>query len=226
MCSWKLSSALAAGCTIVVKPSEFTPYATLELADICAAAGVPAGVVNVITGDGAVGAALTAHPAVDKISFTGSVPTGQKVMQSAAAGMKRITLELGGKSPAVIFDDANLESGLEWIAFGTFWNCGQICSATTRLLVQEGIAPRLTAKLAEVARKIVSTGGANARGRRRAPLSRVCELHARALLTRIRSIPPCSPPNPFPHCKRRSAAAPSTRTWSAGPWATRCSSRR
>lgn len=154
MAGWKVGPALAAGCTVVIKPSEFTPFTTMELAAAAHAIGLPAGVLNVLTGDGKVGAALVEHPLADKVSFTGSVPTGSKVMASAAAGIKRVTLELGGKSPVVIFDDADLDGALEWVLFGTFFNAGQICSATARILVHEKIAPTVIERLTKAAKAI------------------------------------------------------------------------
>ena len=147
MAAWKVGPSLAAGCTIVVKPSEFTPFSALCLAEAAQAAGLPPGVLNVVTGAGDVGAALTAHALVDKITFTGSVATGQRVMAAAAASVKRVTLELGGKSPALVFDDANLDSALEWLFFGFAWNAGQICSATARILCAESRVEELKARL-------------------------------------------------------------------------------
>eukprot|EP01117_Protostelium_nocturnum_P001934 TRINITY_DN1259_c0_g1_i1.p1 TRINITY_DN1259_c0_g1~~TRINITY_DN1259_c0_g1_i1.p1 ORF type:complete len:516 (-),score=189.02 TRINITY_DN1259_c0_g1_i1:389-1912(-) len=155
MAAWKVAPALAAGCTVVLKPSEVTPLTALEFAQIVSDAGVPPGVFNVVNGYGPdVGGPLTRHPEVDKIAFTGSVPTGSTVMKEASATIKNVTLELGGKSPIVVFDDADLTDAVEWIMFGIFWTNGQICSATSRLLVQEGIADRLLKRLAEEAKKI------------------------------------------------------------------------
>ena len=147
MAAWKVGPSLAAGCTIVVKPSEFTPFSALCLAEAALAAGLPAGVLNVVTGAGDVGSALGGHAAVDKVTFTGSVATGSKVMAAAARDIKRVTLELGGKSPAIVFGDADLDAALEWLFFGFAWNAGQICSATARILVAEELAPALTARL-------------------------------------------------------------------------------
>ena len=158
MAAWKIGPALAAGCTIVVKPSEFTPFSALCLGDAVLAAGLPPGVVNVVSGAGDVGAALTTHALVDKVTFTGSVPTGAKVMAAAAAGIKRVTLELGGKSPAIVFADADLDAALEWLFFGFAWNAGQICSATARILVAEEVAPALTARLVAAARAVKAGG--------------------------------------------------------------------
>ncbi|KFF50341.1 aldehyde dehydrogenase [Gammaproteobacteria bacterium MFB021] len=150
MASWKVAPALAAGCSVVLKPSEVTPLTALELADIAHRAGVPAGVFNVITGFGKeAGAPLTAHPGVDKLAFTGSVPTGSAIMQTAARDIRNLSLELGGKSPFVVFDDSDLEAAVEWIMFGIFWNKGEVCSATSRLLVQEGLYQPLMDRLVE-----------------------------------------------------------------------------
>jgi len=154
MAAWKVGPALAAGCTIIIKPSEFTPFSTLELAAAAAAVGLPKGVLQVVTGDGRIGNDLVTHKLTDKVTFTGSVPTGAKVMKAAADGIKRVTLELGGKSPAIVFDDANIDAALEWIIFGAFWNTGQICSATARVLIQESIAPEVIRRLVAAAAKL------------------------------------------------------------------------
>lgn len=148
MASWKVAPALAAGCTVVLKPSELTPLTALELAGIADHAGLPAGVLNVVSGLGReAGAPLAEHPDVDKVAFTGSVPTGRKIMQAAAAEIKNISLELGGKSPFVIFADSDLDAAVEWILFGIFWNQGQVCSATSRVLVERGLYPALLERL-------------------------------------------------------------------------------
>jgi betaine-aldehyde dehydrogenase len=155
MAAWKVAPALAAGASVVLKPSELTPLTALELAGAADRIGLPAGVLNVVTGLGAdAGSPLTLHPGVDKLAFTGSVPTGAKIMSAAASDIKNISLELGGKSAFIVFDDAEVEAAVEWILFGIFWNQGQVCSATSRLLVQEGIAPRLIERLVEETRKI------------------------------------------------------------------------
>lgn len=147
MAAWKIAPALAAGCTCVLKPSELTPLTALELGDIALEVGLPAGVLNIISGGRDAGEALAQHPGVDKLAFTGSLATGKKVMATAAQRIANVTLELGGKSPILVFDDADLEQAVEWVMFGIFWNKGEICSATSRLLVQSGIAPRLYARL-------------------------------------------------------------------------------
>jgi betaine-aldehyde dehydrogenase len=155
MAAWKVAPALAAGCTCVLKPSELTPLSVLELAAIAAAAGLPAGVLNVVTGLGAeAGAALSTHPGVDKLAFTGSVPTGRAIMQAAAQDIKNVSLELGGKSAFIVFDDSDIEAAVEWVLFGIFWNQGQVCSATSRLLVQDCLHDRLIERLVEEARRI------------------------------------------------------------------------
>jgi betaine-aldehyde dehydrogenase len=163
MASWKIAPALAAGCTIVLKPAEQTPLTAMELSTIIDQAGLPAGVVNIITGLGSVaGQALSEHPQVDKIAFTGSVATGSKVMAAAARDIKRISLELGGKSPFIIFEDSDIEKAVEWILFGIFWNQGQVCSATSRVFVHDTIYDRLLSRLIEEARKIKIGNGLDA----------------------------------------------------------------
>jgi betaine-aldehyde dehydrogenase len=158
MAAWKVGPSLAAGCTIVVKPSEFTPFSALCLAEAAAAAGLPPGVLNVVTGAGDVGGALCAHAGVDKITFTGSVPTGSKVMAAAARDIKRVTLELGGKSPAIVFDDANIDAAIEWLFFGFAWNAGQICSATARILCAEGVVEEVKARLVAACARVKAGG--------------------------------------------------------------------
>ena len=160
MAAWKVAPALAAGCTMVLKPSEITSLTALALADIVDQAGLPAGVLNVVTGLGqAAGQALTEHPGVDKLAFTGSVPTGSKIMQEAAKDIKNISLELGGKSPFVIFGDSDIEKAVEWIMFGIFWNQGQVCPATSRILVEQSLYPALLKRLVEETEKITIGAG-------------------------------------------------------------------
>ncbi|MBR8167894.1 aldehyde dehydrogenase family protein [Burkholderia cenocepacia] len=147
--AWKLAPALAAGCTVVLKPSEITPLPELELAEIAAEAGLPPGVLNVVTGTGHdVGARLCAHPLVAKVSFTGSTAVGTQVMKTAADTIKGVGLELGGKSSIVVFDDADLDHAVELIAGGGLFNAGQMCSATSRVLVAAPLADDLIARLA------------------------------------------------------------------------------
>jgi betaine-aldehyde dehydrogenase len=139
----------------VLKPSELTPLTALELGAIADEIGLPAGVLNILSGTGVeAGEPLSLHPGVDKLAFTGSVPTGRRVMMAAAQEVKNVSLELGGKSPFVVFADADVEAAVEWVMFGIFWNQGQVCSATSRVLIEETLAPRLLARLAEEARKI------------------------------------------------------------------------
>ena len=135
MAAWKIAPALAAGCTMVLKPSELTPLTALELGDIASASGLPDGVLNIVTGFGPdAGQPLTEHHDVNKLAFTGSVPTGSKIMQTAARDIKSISLELGGKSPLVIFADCVIEEAVEWILFGIFWNRGRsLFSDLTRI---------------------------------------------------------------------------------------------
>lgn len=160
MASWKVAPALAAGATVVLKPSELTPLTALELAAAADTIGLPAGVLNIVTGLGAdAGSPLSQHPQVDKLAFTGSVPTGAKIMSAAAADIKNISLELGGKSAFIVFDDADIDAAVEWILFGIFWNQGQVCSATSRLLVQQGIANKLLDRLVEATRAITIGSG-------------------------------------------------------------------
>ncbi|MGW7775956.1 aldehyde dehydrogenase family protein [Pseudomonas machongensis] len=149
--AWKLAPALAAGCTVVLKPSEITPLIEQAYGQIAQQLGLPAGVLNIVNGKAETGAALSGHNGLDKLSFTGSNAVGSQVMRSAAAQCRPVTLELGGKSAIVVFDDCDPDQAVEWIVAGITWNAGQMCSATSRLLVQDGIAdtllPRLQAAL-------------------------------------------------------------------------------
>lgn len=155
MAAWKVAPALAAGCCMVLKPSELTPLTALELARIAHKAGLPAGVLNVVTGLGPdAGAPLAKHPGIDKLAFTGSVPTGSRIMQAAAKDIKNISLELGGKSPFIVFADSDVEAAVEWIMFGIFWNQGQVCSATSRVLVQRELYAPLLERLKQEAEKM------------------------------------------------------------------------
>lgn len=144
ICAWKLGPALAAGCTVVVKPSELTPFVENEWGRIAEAAGLPAGVINIVHGQGQeVGAALVNNLDIAKVSFTGSTQVGSTIMASAAKDIKRVGLELGGKSSIIVFDDADIELAARLVMEGIFYNCGQCCNATSRLLVQDGIKDRL-----------------------------------------------------------------------------------
>jgi len=147
MAAWKLAPALAAGNTVVLKPSEFTPLTALLFAEIAVEAGLPPGVLNVVTGDGETGKLLVAHPEVDKIAFTGSTEVGREIRRVTAGTGKRLTLELGGKSPFIVFDDADMDSVVEGVVDAIWFNQGQVCCAGSRLLVAEGSADRLVTKL-------------------------------------------------------------------------------
>jgi betaine-aldehyde dehydrogenase len=140
---------------VVLKPSEVTPLTALELGTIADEAGLPKGVLNIVTGFGPdAGQPLSNHPGVDKLAFTGSVPTGSKIMAAAARDNKQVSLELGGKSPFLVFDDSDIEKAVEWIMFGIFWNQGQVCSATSRVLVQDGLHDRLLDRLVAETQRI------------------------------------------------------------------------
>ena len=149
MAAWKIAPALATGNTVVLKPAEFTPLTALAFAELCQEAGLPAGVVNIVTGDGSTGEALVKHPDVDKIAFTGSTEVGRAIRSATAASHKRLSLELGGKSPFIIFDDADLDSAVEGLVDGIWFNQGQVCCAGSRLLMQESIAEALISKIRE-----------------------------------------------------------------------------
>ncbi|MEU3980679.1 aldehyde dehydrogenase family protein [Streptomyces sp. NPDC026672] len=150
--SWKLAPVLATGCTLVLKPAEQAGYSVLLLAQLCLEAGVPEGVVNVVTGFGEAGAALSSHPDVDKIAFTGSSATAQKVIEASAPTTKRLTMELGGKSPHIVFADADLDAAVAAAARGAFNNSGQVCAAGTRLYVERPVFDEFTERVAEYAR--------------------------------------------------------------------------
>lgn len=147
MAAWKIGPALAAGNTIVLKPAEQTPLSALRLAKLAQEAGIPDGVLNVVTGDGATGDALVRHPLVDKIAFTGSTEVGKKIMATAAETLKRVSLELGGKAPNVVFDDADLDQAVNGALFAIFFNQGQICTGGSRLFVQDSIYDQFMEKL-------------------------------------------------------------------------------
>ena len=147
MLAWKIAPALAAGNTVVLKPAEYTPLTALALAEACVEAGIPKGVVNIVTGDGETGAALVAHEDVDKIAFTGSTEVGRIIRKQTAGSGKKLSLELGGKSPFIVFDDADMDAAVEGVVDAVWFNQGQVCCAGTRLLMQEGVATRLIAKL-------------------------------------------------------------------------------
>ncbi len=147
MLAWKIAPALAAGNTVVLKPAEFTPLTALAFAEVCVEAGLPAGVVNIVTGDGATGALIVEHGDVDKIAFTGSTEVGRIIREASAGSGKKLSLELGGKSPFLVFDDADLDSAVEGVVDAIWFNQGQVCCAGSRLIVQEAVAEKMHAKL-------------------------------------------------------------------------------
>jgi betaine-aldehyde dehydrogenase len=162
MAAWKVAPALAAGCTLVLKPAEQTSLTALELAGIAEEVDLPPGVLNVVTGFGSdAGQPLVDHPLIDKLAFTGSGAVGSKIMAAAAKDIKRISLELGGKSPFIVFEDSDIQKAVEWVMFGIFWNQGQVCSATSRVLVHEQIYGEFLDRLATEAKKITIGNGLN-----------------------------------------------------------------
>ncbi|MBN3931050.1 aldehyde dehydrogenase family protein [Streptomyces verrucosisporus] len=143
MLAWKVAPALACGNTVVLKPAETTPLSALFFADVCRQAGLPKGVVNILTGDGSTGAALVAHEGVDKVAFTGSTAVGKQIARTVAGSAKKLTLELGGKGANIVFDDAPVDQAVEGIVNGIYFNQGQVCCAGSRLLVQESVQDEL-----------------------------------------------------------------------------------
>src|SRR6195256_4812397 len=155
MAAWKLAPALAAGCTCILKPAEQTPLTALEFANWFEEVGLPPGVVNILNGFGeTTGAALVAHPGVDKVAFTGSAAVGKIIVKSAADTLKRVTLELGGKSPNIFFDGADWEAAVDGALFGIFINQGEVCSAGSRILVEKNIYPKFVEAMTEKAKRI------------------------------------------------------------------------
>ena len=147
MLAWKIAPALACGNTVVLKPAEFTPLTALAFAELCVEAGLPPGVVNIVTGDGATGAALSAHEGVDKVAFTGSTEFGRLIRRATAGSGKKLSLELGGKSPFIVFEDADLDSAIEGVVDAIWFNQGQVCCAGSRLLVAEGVSEKFLRRL-------------------------------------------------------------------------------
>ncbi|MDP9110066.1 MAG: aldehyde dehydrogenase family protein [Candidatus Eremiobacteraeota bacterium] len=153
--SWKVAPALAAGCTIILKPAPSTPLSAIELGKIALEAGLPEGVLNILTGPGReLGQALVEHPGIDKIAFTGSTVTGKRVAATAAQTLKRVTLELGGKSPSLIFEDAEIDAAVAGALYGIFYNAGQTCEARSRVLVHQAIYEEFVAKFSEKAKTL------------------------------------------------------------------------
>ncbi len=156
MAAWKVAPALAAGCSVVLKPASLTPITAYVLADICHEAGLPAGALNVVTGSGAdIGAYLVEHPGVDKVAFTGETTTGKDIMARASQTLKRITLELGGKSPNIVFPDADFDAAIDGALFGIYYNTGQSCEARSRLFVHESIYDPFITAFVTKANKLV-----------------------------------------------------------------------
>ncbi len=163
MAAWKLAPALATGCTIVLKPAEQTPLSALRLGELIQSAGIPDGVVNIITGFGeTAGAAIASHPDVDKVAFTGSTEVGRLIIKAAAGNLKKVTLELGGKSPNIVYDDADLDIAIAGAADAIFFNQGQVCSAGSRLFVQQGIYEDVVAGVSEIAKNLRIGSGLDA----------------------------------------------------------------
>ena len=154
MAAWKMGPALATGCTVVLKPAEQTPLSALRLGELILEAGFPEGVVNIVPGYGEAGAALAAHPDVDKVAFTGSTEVGKLVLQAASGNLKKVSLELGGKSPNVVFGDADMEQAIAGAASAIFFNQGQVCCAGSRLYVEKQVFDRVVEGIADRARKI------------------------------------------------------------------------
>src|SRR5579862_1492453 len=160
MAAWKIAPALAAGCTIILKPAEQTPLSAIRLGQLIQEAGFPPGVVNILTGYGeTAGAALAAHPDVDKVAFTGSTEVGKLIVQAAAGNLKKVSLELGGKSPNVVFADADIDAAVRGAANGIFFNHGQCCNAGSRLYVQSSAFDEVVAGVAEQAKSITVGDG-------------------------------------------------------------------
>lgn len=154
MAAWKLAPALAAGCTIVLKPAEQTPLTAIRLGELICEAGFPEGVVNIVTGFGEAGAALAESPDVDKVAFTGSTEVGKLIVKAAAGNLKKVSLELGGKSPNIIFDDANIEQAIEGAASAIFFNHGQCCCAGSRLFIHDKVFDQVVEGVAKIADSI------------------------------------------------------------------------
>ncbi len=147
MLAWKIAPALAAGNTVVLKPADLTPLSAIAFAEICHEVGLPAGVINIVQGDGTTGAEICGHDGVDKVAFTGSTQVGRVIREQIAGSGKKLSLELGGKSPFIVFEDADLDAAVEGVVDAIWFNQGEVCCAGSRLLVQEGIADRFYAKL-------------------------------------------------------------------------------
>jgi phenylacetaldehyde dehydrogenase len=159
MAAWKVAPALAAGCTVILKPAEQTPLTALRLAELALEAGVPPGVFNVITGFGEAGAALVDHPGVDKVAFTGSTEVGKAIVRGSTGNLKKVSLELGGKSPQIVLPDADLDAAAASIAAGIFFNQGQTCTAGSRLYAHVSVHDDLLARVADHAARLTIGNG-------------------------------------------------------------------
>ena len=155
MSAWKLAPALAAGNTVVFKPAEITPLSAIRLFGLMEAVGFPKGVANLVLGAGAtVGAAMSAHPQVDKVAFTGGTVTGRKILEASIGNLKKVSLELGGKSPNIVFADADFEAAVDYALYAIFANQGQVCAAGSRLLLEDAIYDRFVKRLTERTKRI------------------------------------------------------------------------
>src|SRR5436309_9333236 len=154
LASWKVGPALACGCTVVLKPAEQTPLTTLRFGELVIEAGFPAGVVNIVTGGPETGKAIVAHPGIDKIAFTGSTAVGKEIMRGAADTLKRVTLELGGKSPNIVFSDADVDNAVKGAINGIFYGKGEVCNAGSRLFLERKLKDEFVEKLVGRAKKM------------------------------------------------------------------------
>ena len=154
MLAWKIAPAIACGNTVVLKPAEYTSLTALYFAELCIKANIPNGVINIITGDGSTGELITSHPEIQKIAFTGSTEIGKKIIQSTSTTNKKLTMELGGKSPFIVFEDADLDSAVEGVVDAIWFNQGQVCCAGSRLLIQESIEKKFIKKLKQRMEKL------------------------------------------------------------------------
>src|ERR1700712_2212268 len=178
---WKIGPAIATGCTVILKPAEESPLTSLRLAELCMAAGIPPGVVNVVPGYGeTAGAALASHPDVDKVAFTGSHVTGQSIIRASAGNLKRVSLELGGKSPDIVFADADLSQAVPGAGMAVFANSGQICSAGTRLFVEKKIYDEFVSRVADFSKTLRVGNGSD-------PETQVGPLVSQEQMTRVSS---------------------------------------
>ncbi len=209
MVAWKWAPALAAGCTIVMKPAEQTPLSCLRMAEWATEAGFPPGVINVVPGFGDAGAALVKHPDVDKIAFTGSTETGQIIMREAAGTLKRVTLELGGKSPNIIFADCDIDAAVAGTDFGLFFNQGQCCCAGSRVFVEKKIHEKFVEKLVERAKSATPASATRSISKpSRAPRSIRPSLK-RSSATSARAKPPARSASPAAAAKATKASTSS-----------------